>query len=101
SPEYLNRMPIRIEDSLIGRVVRERQVITVVDVAAEKLYRYPELARKAGLTSLLSAPLMTAHGVIGTLNIYVRERRTFTEDETRFARANRVSSSVNVRRSRT
>ncbi len=87
SPEYLNRLPIRIEESLIGRVVRERQLLAVEDVASEKLYRYPELARKAGLSSLLSVPLMTGRGVIGTLNIYLSERRTFTEDEIGFAKA--------------
>jgi GAF domain-containing protein len=87
SPEYLNKLPILIEDSLIGRVVRERQLVMVEDVAAEKLYRYPELARKAGLTSLLSVPLITGQGVIGTLNIYLKERKAFTEDEIGFARA--------------
>jgi GAF domain-containing protein len=87
SPEYLNKLPIRIEDSLIGRVVRERQMVMVEDVAAEKLYRYPELARQAGLTSLLSVPLMTGQGVIGTLNIYLKERKTFTDEEIGFARA--------------
>jgi GAF domain-containing protein len=87
SPEYLNKLPIRIEDSLIGRVVRERQMVMVEDVAAEKLYRYPELARRAGLTSLLSVPLMTGQGVIGTLNIYLRERKAFTDEEIGFARA--------------
>src|SRR5262245_58439981 len=45
APEYLGRLPLRIEDSLIGRVVRERQLLMVEDVAAEKLYRYPELAQ--------------------------------------------------------
>jgi len=87
APDYLGRIPLRIEDSLIGRVVRERQLLMVEDVATEKLYRYPELARKVGLTSLLSVPLMTGQGVIGTLNIYTKERRTFAEDEIGFARA--------------
>src|SRR4029077_20096339 len=54
SPEYLQKGPIKIEDSLIGRVVRERQLVTVRDVAAEKAYKYPELARRNGLASLLS-----------------------------------------------
>jgi GAF domain-containing protein len=87
APEYLNTTPIRIEDSLIGRVVREGRFLAVEDVASEKLYRYPELARKAGLSSLLSIPLMTTRGVIGTLNIYTRERRGFTDEEIGFAKA--------------
>src|SRR6059036_1308755 len=54
SPDYLHKLPIKIEDSLIGRVVRERQLVTVPDVAAEKSYKYPELARRSGLAALLS-----------------------------------------------
>jgi AmiR/NasT family two-component response regulator len=80
-------MPIRIEDSLIGRVVREAQARGRRGCADGKLYRYPELARKAGLASLLSVPLLTSHGVIGTLNIYLRNRRSFTKEDTLFAQA--------------
>lgn len=87
SPEYLNMMPIRIEDSLIGRVVREGQIVIVEDVVAEQHYQYREMARKAGLSSLLSVPLTTGHGIIGTLNIYLGKRRSFTDEETRFAKA--------------
>jgi GAF domain-containing protein len=87
SPDYLNKLPIKIEDSLIGRVVRERRFISIEDVAAEKSYRYPELARSTGLTSLLSVPLIIGPRVIGTLNIYSQERRVFTEDEIGFAKA--------------
>ena len=87
SPEYLNRMPLRIEDSLIGRVVREGQLVVVDDVVAEQHYQYREIARKAGLRSLLSVPLTAGRGVIGTLNIYLGKRRGFTEEEMRFAKA--------------
>ena len=49
SPDYLHKMPLKIEDSLIGRVVREGRPIIIPNVLAEKQYRYPELARKTGL----------------------------------------------------
>ena len=87
SPEYLQKLPIKIEDSLIGRVVRERTLVTVMDVAAEKSYKYPELARRSGLASLLSVPLLIGQKVIGTLNIYTSERRSFTPEEIGFAKA--------------
>jgi GAF domain-containing protein len=87
SPEYLQKLPIKIEDSLIGRVVRERQFVAIPDVAAEQSYKYPELARRSGLTSLLSVPLFTGQKVIGTLNIYTRERRWFTPEDIGFAKA--------------
>ena len=84
SPEYLHKMPLKIEDSLIGRVVREGRAIMIPNVVEEKQYRYPELARKTGLASLLSVPLLTREKVIGTMNIYTREVRTFTDDELGF-----------------
>jgi uroporphyrinogen-III synthase len=86
TPEYLHKMPIKIEDSLIGRVIREGRHIMVPNVLEEKQYRYPELARKTGLASLLSVPLSSREKVIGTINIYTREARSFTEDEVGFVK---------------
>jgi GAF domain-containing protein len=86
TPEYLHKMPIKIEDSLIGRVIREGRHIMVPNVLEEKQYRYPELARKTGLASLLSVPLTSREKVIGTINIYTREQRLFTEDEVGFVK---------------
>jgi signal transduction protein with GAF and PtsI domain len=84
SPEYLHKLPLKIEDSLIGRVVREGQPIMIPNVVEEKQYRYPELARRTGLASLLSVPLMTREKAIGSINIYTREVRHFTADEIGF-----------------
>ena len=86
SPDYMHKMPIKIEDSLIGRVVREGRPITVANVLEEKQYRYPELARKTGLASLLSVPLTSREKVIGTINIYTRDQRAFTDDEVQFVK---------------
>jgi signal transduction protein with GAF and PtsI domain len=87
SPDYLQKLPIKIADSLIGRVVRERQLVMVPDVSMEKSYKYPELARRSGLASLLSVPLLAGFKVIGTLNIYSREKRSFSAEEIGFAQA--------------
>jgi uroporphyrinogen-III synthase len=87
SPEYLQKLPLKIKHSLIGRVVLERQIVVVSDVASENQYRYPELARRTGLASLLSAPLFSDRIVVGTLNIYTRETKTFTQEEIGFARS--------------
>jgi GAF domain-containing protein len=86
TPEYLHKMPIKIEDSLIGRVIREGRHIMVPNVLEEKQYRYPELARKTGLASLLSVPLTSRDKVIGTINIYTRDQRSFSEDEVGFVK---------------
>ena len=86
SEDYLHRMPLKIEDSLIGRVVRERAPIMIPNVLEEKQYRYPELARKTGLASLLSVPMFTRDQVIGTINIYTREVHEFDSDEIGFVK---------------
>ena len=86
TPDFLNRGPLKIEDSLIGRVVREGKPIIITNVLEEKQYRYPELARKTGLASLLSVPMMARDKVIGTVNIYTSEPRLFLEDEIGFVR---------------
>ena len=87
SPEYLQKLPVKIKDSLIGRVVREKTLVAVPDVASEKSYKYPELARQTGLASLLSVPLLIGPKVIGTLNIYTSDKRSFTPEEVGFAKA--------------
>jgi GAF domain-containing protein len=84
SEDYLHRGPLKIEDSLIGRVVREGRPIMIPDVLEEKQYRYPELARKTGLSSLLAVPMFTRDTVIGTINIYTREPHQFAADEIDF-----------------
>jgi len=79
-------MPLKIEDSLIGRVVREGRPIMIPNVVDEKQFRYPELARKTGLASLLSVPLLTREKVMGTINIYTNEVRQFSDDEIGFVK---------------
>src|SRR4029077_19811887 len=41
SEDYLHRLPMKIEDSLIGRVIREGAPIIIADVLEEKQYKYP------------------------------------------------------------
>jgi signal transduction protein with GAF and PtsI domain len=68
--EYLRKPPLKINRSLVGRVVRDKQMVVVRDVAAEPDYQYPELAKKEGLHSLVSIPLTVKDKVIGAINCY-------------------------------
>jgi CheY-like chemotaxis protein len=76
-PRLLSK-PYRKEE--LRRVVRERAHIIIPNVLEEKQYRYPELARKAGLCSLLSVPLFARDKVLGAINIYTKEERLFTSN---------------------
>src|SRR5260370_1365156 len=86
SPDYLHKMPLKIEDSLIRRVVHEVRHIVIPNVLTEKQYRYPDLARTTALVSLLSFPLFAREKVLGTINIYTRQQRTFSDDEVDFVK---------------
>ena len=75
APDYMHRMPIRMEGSLIEYVIRQGHPIIIPNIHNEKQYRYPELARKSGLASLLAAPLTSQGKVIGS-HQYLYARRT-------------------------
>ncbi len=87
SPDYMHRMPIRMEGSLIEQVLRDGQPVAVDRMQDDKKYRYPELARRTGLTSALSAPLFCQGKVIGSINIYTRQQRSFQDEEVGFLKA--------------
>jgi GAF domain-containing protein len=100
SEDYLHRLPIKVDESLIGRVVREGQPIIIPNVLEEKQYRYPELARKTGLASLLSVPMTTRDLVIGTINIYTREVHEFTEEEVGFVKVVASQAAIAIENAR-
>ena len=81
SEEYLKKPPLKIDRSLIGRVVRGGKIITIPDVASEPDYQYPELAKKEGLQSLVSLPLIAKDQVLGVINCYTISQHQLTQEE--------------------
>ena len=59
APDYLNRVPILVKGSPMEDVIRQGSPTVIRNIHHDKRYRYPELTRKSGLTSLLSAPLIS------------------------------------------
>ena len=84
SPDYMNRLPIRMEGSLPEAAMRDRRPVAIRDIGLENQYRYPELVRKSGLVSALAAPLLSTGKAIGAIVIYTQESRVFTDDEVGF-----------------
>jgi signal transduction protein with GAF and PtsI domain len=79
--EFLKKPPLKISQSVLGRVVRDRQMVMIRDIAKEPDYQYPELARKAGLHSLLAVPLMIKEQVIGIINCYMTLEHQATKED--------------------
>jgi signal transduction protein with GAF and PtsI domain len=83
SQEYWKRPNLKIGKSLISRVVKEGKPLMVKDVTREKGYRYPELAKREGVRSLVSMPMIAKEKVIGVINVYSDAERVFSEDDMR------------------
>ena len=81
SEHYRTKPPIKVGESVVGRVVQKKVPITVRDVTRESGYKYPEIAKAEGLRSLVSVPMMIKNRVIGVLNCYTTTEHEFGEEE--------------------
>lgn len=78
---YREKPPIKIGQSVSGKVVARKEPIQVLDVTKDPLYGYPEIARQEGLKSLLCVPLLVADKVIGVLNSYTEKETVFSKED--------------------
>src|SRR5439155_10060352 len=71
------------EETLAGRVIRERRTIHVADMQAET-HEYPissEFARNRGFRTILTVPLLRHGEAIGVIAIRRTEVRPFTDSQ--------------------
>lgn len=87
SEEYRSKPNLKVGQSISGLAVKEKRPITVLDVTKEPLYMYPGLAKKEGLTSMLSVPMMIKERVIGVINSYTSKPHKFTQEEIKILQA--------------
>ncbi|MCD6539601.1 MAG: GAF and ANTAR domain-containing protein [Candidatus Omnitrophica bacterium] len=81
SPLYRNKPNLKVGQSISGKVVKEKRPITVLDVTKEPGYMYPEIARREGIISMLSVPMMIKDRAIGVINLYTDSPHIFTSEE--------------------
>lgn len=81
SEEYRRKPNIKVGESISGQAIMEKKPIAVLDVSRQNEYMYPNLAKKEGLCSLLSVPMMAKGRTIGVINCYTSEEHIFTEEE--------------------
>jgi two-component sensor histidine kinase len=80
-PAYQKKPPLQLGDGVTGWVARERKPVAVADIRTDPRYPFGEAARREGLVSMLSVPLIVREHVIGVLNCYTAEPHTFSEQE--------------------
>lgn len=81
SREYIKKANLKIGESVAGQAVLEGRSITVLDVRKTPNYRYPDIAKKEGLCSLIAVPLKVKGKTIGVLNCYTARPHVFTDEE--------------------
>jgi signal transduction histidine kinase len=80
-PEYLGKPPLPVNDSLLGVVIAHKKPLRVYNVQHHDAYRHTELARKEGLVSLLSVPMVSGDTVMGALNVYTARPYHFSKQD--------------------
>jgi signal transduction protein with GAF and PtsI domain len=87
SEQYRRKPNLKVGQSIIGRAVKERRPIIVLDVSTERDYMYPDMAKKEGLCSLLSVPMMVRDKALGVINSYTSAPHVFTSEEVKLLQA--------------
>ena len=87
SEQYRLKPNLKVGQSISGRAVQERRPIIVADVTRDGTYMYPDMAKKEGLCSLLSVPMMVRDKVVGVINSYTSQPHAFTVEEVKLMQA--------------
>lgn len=82
SEDYRKKPNVKVGSSISGEVLRSQKPLAIYDVREESRYGFRDLARKEGLTSMLSVPMVVREKAIGIINIYMKTPHHFTKEET-------------------
>ena len=99
-PAYIRKPRLNVAESLLGIVVRRKKPIQLENVQISGRYQNIEVARREGLVSLLSVPLLFGHEAVGTLNVYTDELHSFSNEEIRILSALAELSAVAIEKAR-
>ena len=97
---YVKKPRLSVEESLLGVVVRRKKPMQVANVQASTRYQNVDVARREGLISLLSVPLLFAGQAIGTLNVYTGRPYNFSNEEIRILGALAELSAIAIEKAR-
>jgi signal transduction protein with GAF and PtsI domain len=81
SKEYLKERVLRLGEGVVGGVAQEKKPIRVYNVLEDPRFKEKDLARKEGLCSLLSVPMVVRGKVSGVLNCYTSYPHHYTDTE--------------------
>ena len=97
---YIHKPRLSAEESLVGVVVRRKKPLQVANVQTDTRYQNVELARREGLVSLLSVPLIFAGQSIGALSVYTARPYSFSNEEIKILSALAELSAIAIEKAR-
>ncbi len=84
SDAYLTKGKVDPQRGEMDRLALQGKAVALLDATVDPRFQYPEEARKEGIRSVLSVPMMLLDRAIGVLRVYTGEVRHFTKEETEF-----------------
>lgn len=85
--DYINKPRLLMAESLLGTVVRRKKPQQIDNVQISSRYQNIEVARREGLVSLLTVPLLFGGQAIGAVNVYKAQVYNFSNEEIRILSA--------------
>lgn len=79
---YVRKGPVRVDDAIAQSLAGKP--VAILDATTDSRVQYREQAKKEGIVSMLSLPLMRRGEVIGLARIYTSEPRKFTAGDVEF-----------------
>ena len=79
----MDKGPLDASKSMASTVLDGKHV-WIEDATTDLRMQYPEEARREGIASILSVPLIVRNKVIGALRVYTGEPREFSDEEIKF-----------------
>lgn len=79
---YVRKGPVRVDDNMAQAL--NGKPMAILDATTDPRVQYREQAKKEGIVSILSLPLMRRGNVIGIIRIYTSEPRKFSAREAEF-----------------
>jgi len=85
SDEYLNKGTLSALKSIAASL--EEGPVAIYDVTDDPRIQYPDAAKKEGISSIMSMPIVIHNNVIGVLRIYTSEPWEFALEDVNFVQA--------------
>ena len=81
SEEYINKPNLKVGEGISGIAIKNNSVATSADVRCDKRFKYPEIARKENIVSMISVPVTVRGRAVGVINSYTPKKHTHTKKE--------------------